>query len=340
MVEESSRVLSCIQPTAEMHIGNYFGAVSNWVALQASHSCIFGVVDLHAMTMPYAAIELRSNTERMVLDLISCGLDPARTLLFVQSLVPEHTEMAWILSCLCGFGDLKRMTQFKEKSHRIRDAEEDSYISVGLFTYPVLQAADVLIYKARFVPVGKDQVQHLELSREIARRFNQQFGELFPEPQPLLTHIPKVMALADPTRKMSKSAGPKNYIGLFEDEASVRTKIRAAVTDVGGVTTQGKISPGVANLFEILKACGEEEAAAAFQAQHRAGRLKYSDLKATVADALVELTGRLRRRRHEIQACAPQLIEQVRDLSQRTRAIARETLVEVRERVGLVERRF
>lgn len=338
MAEQRPSVLSCIQPTAEMHIGNYFGAIANWVALQESYSCSYGIVDLHAMTMPYSPAELRANTDRMALDLIACGLDPERTLLFIQSLVPEHTELAWILSCVCGYGDLKRMTQFKEKSHQIRDAASEAFVSVGLFTYPVLQAADILIYRARYVPVGKDQVQHLELSRDIARRFNQQFGDIFPEPQPKLTAIPKVMSLADPTRKMSKSAGAKNYVGLFEEEASVRAKIRSAVTDTGEEQVHGKMSAGVENLFEILRACGKDEAAAALQDTHDAGRLKYSELKAVTADALVELTGRLRRRRQELETRAPEIAEQMRDLSARARSIARETLAEVRDRVGLPER--
>jgi tryptophanyl-tRNA synthetase len=300
---------------------------------------MYGIVDLHAMTMPYAPAELRANTERMAIDLIACGLDPERTILFIQSLVPEHAELCWILSCVCGYGDLKRMTQFKEKSHQIKDAGSEAFVSVGLFTYPVLQAADILVYRARYVPVGKDQVQHLELSRDIARRFNQQFGDTFPEPQPKLTEIPKVMSLADPTRKMSKSAGAKNYVGLFEDEASVRAKIRSAVTDTGDQQHEGKMSPGVANLFEILGACGKAEAVAALLAEHQAGRLKYSVLKSTVADALVELTGTLRERRRELMGRAGEISAQMRDLSGRAQAIARETLAEVRERVGLPERR-
>jgi tryptophanyl-tRNA synthetase len=199
------------------------------------------------MTMPYMPEELRANSRRMVLDLMACGIDPERAPIFIQSLVPPHTELCWILACFCSYGDLQRMTQFKEKARQVRGQQSDSVVSVGLFTYPVLQAADILVYRAQYVPVGRDQVQHLELSRGIARRFNQQFGEIFPEPQPKLTETPKLMSLADPAHKMSKSAGPKHYIGLFESESSVRQKVKAAVTDSGVPVGKRGMSPGVAN---------------------------------------------------------------------------------------------
>src|SRR5688572_109870 len=166
----ASRVLSGIQPTAEMHIGNYFGAVRNWVALQHTHECIYCVVDLHAITMPYEPARLRTNTERMVIDLLACGIDPNKAILFIQSLVPEHTELCWILSSLTPIGDLRRMTQFKDKSDVLEGQDSTQFVSAALFSYPVLQAADILVYRAQFVPVGKDQEQHLELSRELARR--------------------------------------------------------------------------------------------------------------------------------------------------------------------------
>ena len=174
------RVLSCIQPTGEIHIGNYFGAVRNWVNIQDQYDCVYGVVDLHAMTMPYSSKDLRQNTLNMFADLMAAGLDPERSVLFVQSLVPQHTELTWIFSCVTSYGELSRMTQFKDKSDQLESGGKNGYVSAGLFTYPVLQAADILIYKADFVPVGKDQEQHLELSRNIAVRFNNQFGEYFP----------------------------------------------------------------------------------------------------------------------------------------------------------------
>ncbi|MDQ5844405.1 MAG: tryptophan--tRNA ligase [Acidobacteriota bacterium] len=334
-----SRVLSGIQPTAEMHIGNYFGAVKNWVALQDTHECIYCIVDLHAITMPYDPTKLRANTERMVIDLLACGIDPNKAIMFIQSLVPEHTELCWILSCLTPFGDLRRMTQFKDKSELIEGQDATQFVSAALFTYPVLQAADILVYRAQHVPVGKDQEQHLELSRELARRFNNQFGvDFFPEPEPLFTQTPKIMSLVDPTKKMSKSSGERHYVGLFEDEQSIRAKIKTAVTDSGGVP-QGEMSPGVANLFEILKACGKTDEANGLLQEHNAGTLKYSKLKEVVADALVELTSELRAKRAEIAANISTVNACVTEMSEKARGIASGTIKEVRKLVGLPERK-
>jgi len=323
-----------------MHIGNYFGAVKNWVALQDTHDCIYAIVDLHAITMPYDPAKLRVNTERMVLDLLACGIDPDKAILFIQSLVPEHTELCWVLACLCPYGDLRRMTQFKDKSDLLEGQDATQFVSAALFTYPVLQAADILIYRAQYVPVGKDQEQHLELSRELARRFNNQFGiELFPEPAPLYTETPKVMSLVDPTKKMSKSAGERHYIGLFEDEQSIRAKIKTAVTDSGGLPPGAEMSPGVMNLFEILKACGKTEEAAALLTNYHEGRLQYRELKEVVADALVELTSGLRARRGEISKDVETVKVKVTEMSEKARSIAMETMKEVRSAIGLPEKR-
>lgn len=208
------QVLSCIQPTGHMHFGNYFGAVKNWVDLQKDYSCVYGIVDYHAMTMPYDAKKLRNNTWELVFNLLAVGIKPEH--LFVQSLVPEHTELCWIFNCFCSYGQLSRMTQFKDKSAKSQ-GEREGFISAGLLDYPVLQTADILIYKADFVPVGKDQEQHLELARNIAQRFNNQVGkEYFVLPEALYTETPKIMSTADPSRKMSKSAGEKHYINVFE----------------------------------------------------------------------------------------------------------------------------
>ena len=334
----ASRVLSGIQPTAEMHIGNYFGAVRNWVALQHTHECIYCVVDLHAITMPYEPARLRTNTERMVIDLLTCGIDPNKAVLFIQSLVPEHTELCWILSCLTPFGDLRRMTQFKDKSEVLEGQDTTQFVSAALFSYPVLQAADILVYRAQFVPVGKDQEQHLELSRELARRFNNQFGvDFFPEPSPLFTETPKVMSLADPTKKMSKSLGERHYIGLFEDEQSIRGKVKSAVTD-SGETPEGQMSPGVANLFELLKASGKTDQVSELLKDYETGKLQYRVLKETVADAIVELTSKLKTRRQEIAADPGTVNSQVRGMSDKARTMAGDTMKEVRRIIGLPPR--
>jgi tryptophanyl-tRNA synthetase len=333
-----STVLSCIQPSGELHLGNYFGAVANWVKLQDSYRCLYGVVDLHVMTMPYDSKQLRQSTEQMAIDLLACGIDPAKSIVFIQSLVPEHAELCWILNCVCSFGDLTRQTQFKDKSSQIENQTGGDFISAGLFTYPVLQAADILIYRADYVPVGRDQEQHLELTRDIARRFNSQFGQFFPEPKVLSTPTPKIFSPADPEKKMSKSLGPKHYIGLFESEEGVRAKIRTAVTDSGALPPGFKISPGVENLFEMLKACGKQDEAAALLKDYEAGQLKYTRLKEATADALVELTGRLRARRAEIASDTTEVMKKVREMSEQARAIAAETLRQVRALVGLLPR--
>ncbi len=199
-------VLSAIQPTGDMHLGNYFGAVKNWVDLQEKYKCYYGVVDYHAMTMPYDVNKLRTNTWDLITNLVAVGVKPEN--LFIQSLVPEHTELGWILNCFCSYGQLTRMTQFKDKSQQVKEGAKEEFISVGLLDYPVLQTADILIYRADYVPVGKDQEQHLELARDIAQRFNTQVGkEYFVLPEPLYTETPKIRSTADPARIMCKSAG-------------------------------------------------------------------------------------------------------------------------------------
>jgi tryptophanyl-tRNA synthetase len=328
------RVLSCIQPTGEIHLGNYFGAVKNWVAIQDQYECYYGVVDLHAMTMPYDPKKLKENSLQMLAELIACGLDPERCVLFIQSLVPEHTELAWIFNCIASYGELSRMTQFKDKSEQIESGSRGNFISAGLFTYPVLQAADILIYKADFVPVGRDQVQHLELSRNIAVRFNNQFGECFPEPLPLLTDIPKLVSLADPTKKMSKSLGDKHYISLFESEDSIRKKVRSAVTDTGGLAGEA-MSPGVENLFNIIKACEKTDEWNRLQNDYKAGVLKYKDLKEITAEALVEVTRPLRLKKQELLSDKIRIEKLAHTLSEKARAVASVTLSTVRKLTGL-----
>jgi tryptophanyl-tRNA synthetase len=331
------RVLSCIQPTGEIHIGNYFGAVKNWVDIQDRYDCVYGVVDLHAITMPYDPKTLQDNTTQMFIDLLVCGIDPAKSVLFVQSLVPQHCELTWIFNCVASFGELSRMTQFKDKTDQLEESGgKKGFISAGLFTYPVLQAADILIYKANFVPVGKDQEQHLELSRNIAVRFNNQFGAYFPEPAPLYTEVPKLMSLADPTKKMSKSLGDKHYISLFESEESIRKKVKTAVTDTGA-QPDGQISPGVANLFTIIKACGNNKDWEALNAQYLQGNLKYSDLKGITADSLVNTLRPFREKRAEMNSNRTQVIKMMHDLSAVARDYATNVLSEVKDLTGLIK---
>lgn len=336
-MSQRSTVLSCIQPTSEMHFGNYFGAVKNWIELQGKYNCIYGVVDYHAMTMPYEPEQLHSNTINMAIDLLAVGVDPEQSILFIQSLVPEHAELAWILSCYCSYGELQRMTQFKDKSESDKMQEKGNIISTGLFTYPVLQAADILIYLAEYVPVGKDQEQHLELSRNIANRFNNKHGEYFVEPKALFTEVPKLLSLADPTKKMSKSLGDQHVVRLFEDEASIRKKVKTAVTDTGPKTDT--MSPGVANLFELVKACGNMDAYNSLMNDYNAGTLKYSELKGVVADGLVALSKQFIERKAAIAQNEKQVIEDLHDMSDKARKLAKETVRKVRELTGLPARR-
>lgn len=331
------RVFSGIQPSGELHIGNWYGAISNWVRLQDEYDCVYCVVDYHAITdqfgpeaKRYRASQGESLPERslrMAGDLIACGIDPQRSTLFVQSHVPEHTELAWVFACIASYGDLQRMTQFKDKSDR------SAYVSVGLFSYPVLQAADILLYRASRVPVGEDQVQHLELARRIGRRFNSLVGvDYFPEVEPLLTEGKRIMSPADPAQKMSKSLGPKHYIGLMEDPADSWKKIRSAVTDVGQEAGQS-MSPGVANLFDLLKLSASAEIVDDFAARHVSGELLYGDLKKAVAENLESSLASIRSRRAELGDA------EVRDIlaegAKKAGSVARETMAEVRDLVGV-----
>ena len=341
MSEARKQVLSCIQPTGDMHFGNYFGAVKNWVDLQAKYDCVYGVVDYHAMTMPYKPDKLRQNTWGIVMNLLAVGVKTEN--LFIQSLIPEHAELAWIFNCFCAYGELSRMTQFKDKSSQVKEKAKDSSISAGLFGYPVLQAADILIYNADFVPVGKDQDQHLELTRNIANRFNKQVGkEYFVLPETLHTDLPKVMSTADPTRKMSKSAGEKHYINVFGEEKRILKQVKSAVTDAGpstmpvdeatGMREQG---PGVKNLFELLKACGEMEAHDALLAKYNDASLGYGELKVTVGEALAKISASFKEKKAELLANKKQIKYQIQQSSAEIRKQAQKTLKEVRSLAGL-----
>ncbi len=337
MSETKKRVLSCIQPTGDMHFGNYFGAVQNWVNLQEEYTCMYGVVDYHAMTMPYNPKKLKENTWELIYNLLAVGIKPEN--LFIQSLVPEHAELGWILNNFAAYGRVENMTQFKDKSQQ-SSSGKDGFISVGLFDYPVLQAADILIYRADFVPVGEDQKQHLELTKEIANRFNNQVGkEFFVLPEMLRTPTPKIMSTADPSRKMSKSAGEKHNISLFADEARIRKQIGSAVTDSGD-TPAGTMSPGIHNLFELLKAAGNTAAQNALMTAYKAGELKYSDMKGAVADTLVGLSEVFKTKKAEIIADKKAVKSQIKQSSHEIRLRAQETVKAVKELCGLSNIKF
>ena len=327
-----TRVFSGIQPTGTLHIGNYFGAVRNWAAMQDDVESIICIVDYHAITIDIDPKTLRHASLAMATDLIACGIDPEKTILFVQSDVPAHTELSWILGCVTSFGDLSRMTQFKDKS------EKQAFVSAGLLTYPVLQAADILLYLADGVPVGEDQVQHLELSRRIARRFNSRFGELFPEPKPVVGEKgARIMSLSDPKAKMSKSAGESHYVGMMEPETSIRKKVRSAVTDMG-LEAGHEMSPGVANLFEVLElsveSTGETGLVEELRADFENGTLMYSKLKDAVFEQLMAIIRPIQERRTQLEASG-EVLDMLHSGAQRAQAIASETIARARSMVGL-----
>ena len=326
------KVLSCIQPTGSMHYGNYLGAVKNWVDLQEKYECVYGVVDYHAMTAPYKPDKLRQNTWEIIFNLIAVGVKPEN--LFIQSLIPEHAELGWIFNCFCSYGRLTRMTQFKDKSTGTGQGD-DGFISAGLLDYPVLQAADILIYRADYVPVGKDQQQHLELTREIAERFNAQVGkDYFVLPEILFTESPKILSTADPTKKMSKSAGEKHNISVFEEEAVIRRKIKSAVTDAGD-TPAGEMSAGIENLFTLLKGADGLEAHESLMTDFNNGALKYVDLKNATADALVSLTAKFAEQKKIIKDDKRRYKDLIKASSADIRKRAQETVREVKELAGL-----
>jgi tryptophanyl-tRNA synthetase len=333
--QKRKQVLSAIQPTGNLHLGRYFGAIRNWVELQEKYDAIYGIVNYHAMTMPFDPKRLIDQTWDLAYDLISVGVNPEN--IFIQSMVPEHTELAWIFNCVSSYGEVSRMTQFKDKSQQIGEKDKDAFISTGLFTYPVLQAADILIYKADYVPVGKDQEQHLELARNIAQRFNQLVGvEYFVLPESLFTQIPKVMSTADPAKKMSASLGPKHHINVFSEPDIIRKQIRSAVTDSGETSVAGQLSAGVENLFSLLDAAGGNAASTSFRADAVNGNLQYGKLKDAVADQIITLTQPFRDNRIAITENKKHYQDKVSEASARIRQKASQTIHEVKELIGLL----
>lgn len=323
-----TRVLSGIQPTGDLHLGNYVGAIRRWAADQAPEH-FYCVVDLHAMTVEYDPGELRRATRELATWLMAAGLDPKTVTLFVQSQVREHSELAWIMQCVATYGELGRMVQFKEK------AEGRGSVSAGLFTYPVLQAADILLYQADEVPIGSDQRQHLELARTIAARFNHRFGEVFTEPTPTFPAVgARVMDLQQADKKMSKSLPPGGGLFLGEDEDTTAKKVMRAVTDSGAEVRAGDDKPGVTNLLELMSAVTGADIAELEQRYAGAG---YGDFKRDVAEAV---NGFLRpvRDRHAELADDPGAVDAaLRDGAERAREVAAATMARVREVVGLLQ---
>jgi tryptophanyl-tRNA synthetase len=329
------RVLSGIQPTADSFtLGNYLGAVRNWVSMQDDYDAYYMVVDLHAITVEQDPAILRRRTRVAVAQLLAAGLEPGRCALFVQSHVPEHAQLAWVMSCLTGFGEASRMTQFKDKTAK----QGTGAASVGLFTYPILQVADILLYQANYVPVGEDQRQHLELSRDLAQRFNSRFGKTFTVPEPyIVKDTAKIMDLQDPTAKMSKSAeSPNGLIELLADPKTNAKKIRSAVTDAEReIRFDEAAKPGVSNLLRIFAALGERTIPELERDYEGKG---YGDLKKDLADLVTETFAPFKERTEEILADAGKLDAILAEGAEKARSVAAVTLAETYDRIGFVPR--
>jgi len=327
------RVFSGIQPTADsFHLGNYLGALRQWVALQESHEAFYCVVDLHAITLPHEPEQLRQRTRVAAAQLFSAGLDPKRCTLFVQSHVPEHAELAWVLSCLTGFGEASRMVQFKDKSQK----EGTESASVGLFAYPILQAADILLYLADEVPVGEDQRQHLELSRTLAQRFNHRFGKTFKPPRPyILADVAKIYDLEDPAAKMSKStSSPQGILDVLDEPAVIRKKIARAVTDSGtDIRADEEAKPGVTNLLRIYSALAGLSVA---ELERKYAGTGYGAFKKDLAEVVVEALAPIRERTTEMLADPSELDRMLAGGAARASEVATATMALVRERVGFL----
>lgn len=325
---QPSVIISGVQPTGNLHIGNYLGAVKNLVSLQASSKFkqyVF-IADLHSLTGDLSAEQRRQQIMVTAAELIAAGIDSSKTTFFIQSHVHEHAELAWIFNTLTPVAELYRMTQFKDKSER-----QEKNINTGLLTYPVLQAADILLYRAMQAPVGQDQVQHLELARDTARWFNNKYGEYFKEVKPLLTEVPKVMSLLDPVKKMSKSLGQGHVIELADEPSVILSKLKKAVTASEG----GEGAPGVQNLIMLLKQFAGKEQQAKYLAAEKDGSIRYGDLKETLATAISNHFADFRKKRAELLADPAKLEAILAEGAAAAKEVASQTLSEVYKLVGL-----
>ncbi|MFI0984088.1 tryptophan--tRNA ligase [Streptomyces exfoliatus] len=333
MASDRPRALSGIQPTAgSFHLGNYLGAIRQYVALQETHDAFYMVVDLHAITVPQDPAELRANTRLAAAQLLASGLDPDRCTLFIQSHVPEHAQLGWVMNCLTGFGEASRMTQFKDKSAK----QGADRATVGLFTYPILQVADILLYQANEVPVGEDQRQHIELTRDLAERFNGRFGDTFTVPKPyIVKETGKIYDLQDPTIKMSKSAStPKGLINLLDDPKVTAKKVKSAVTDTDTVIRfDPENKAGVSNLLTIMSTLTSTSVADLEKSYE--GKM-YGALKTDLAEVMVDFVTPFRTRTQEYLDDPETLDSVLAKGAEKARAVAAETLAQTYDRMGFL----
>ncbi len=322
------RVLSAAQPTGDLHIGNYLGALTQWVALQnAGNDCVFPIVDLHAITVPYDPKTFSDTVLKTAAVYIAAGIDPTQSTIFIQSHVSAHAEAAWLLTTITPYGDLTRMTQFKEKGARQKT------VGTGLFAYPILMAADILLYRTELVPVGDDQLQHLEFTRTLARKFNRQFGKTFTEPEAfLLNDTARIMSLTDPKRKMSKSDKPESRIGLLDDPTTIEKKIRSAVTDSGTGVNPKKIGPAMKNLLTIFSAFSKTSSPDI--AERYAGQ-GYSVFKKALTELLIDKLSVIRTRANMLLQDRAELRRILADGAGQAAETAQQTLAVMKDRMGL-----
>jgi len=321
------RLLSGIKPSGKLHLGNYLGAIQNFIDLQNKYESYFAIVDLHSLTEKFDPKQKTAEILDLAIDFLALGLDPAKCTIFVQSQILEHAELSWIFSCLTPVGELERMTQYKDFVGRGHSA------NAGLLTYPILQAADILIYHPAVVPIGEDQLQHLELTNDIAKKFNSRFGETFPSVKPLLTKTPRVMSILEPSKKMSKSLGDRHVINLNDEPEVIEKKLARAVTDTGKTKT---MSAGTKNLFSLLEIFGEPEQHKFYLEQHKAGSIRYSDLKANLAKVIAHHFADYRRKRKELEKQPERIMEILASGKEKARAVASLTLAEVKQKMGLM----
>ncbi len=324
-------LVSGIKPSGRLHIGNYFGAVKSWLELQDSYNCIFGIYDLHALTQGPKPADLKKAVFEAALDYLAAGIDMDKSILMLQSLVPEHAELAWILDTITPISWLERVPTFKDKSKQFADN-----LNMGLLNYPALMAADILLYKAVIVPVGEDQLPHIELAREIARAFNNKYGETFPEPMHKVNHAgARIMSLTYPERKMEKSLGEKNYIALSDSPEIIAKKLASAPTDSGKNASASK-SPGVANLFELLDIFSKDAVIGGFEKAYRDKVISYADLKQQLATDIAAYFESFRAKRIQLAKKPDAVWKILREGSARAKKIAEKNLREVKEKVGLL----
>lgn len=322
-------LFSGLKPTGKLHIGNYLGTSKNWVALQEEFNTIFCIVDYHSLTINFNPDEKRAEIFEMAIDTLAHGVDPKKSIVFLQSQVSEHTELAWIFNCLVSVSELERMTQYKDHVQK-----KKSNINMGLLDYPVLMAADILLYKAEVVPVGEDQKQHVELARTIARKFNNKFGPYFPEPKTKLTKSARVMSLTNPTRKMAKSEGEKSYIALSDSPEIIKQKIKSATTDIGGPS--GKMSGGK-NLLDLLEQFStDKNLTKKFQNDYKQGQLKYSKLKPILTEAIIETLKPIQERRNKLLKDKKYIKGVLKDGAKRAKEIANKNLQEIKRLIGIL----